>query len=134
MSDDQTKMMSDEELKKAQKMDQIERIIGHVLRIGVGLSAFVIVAGIIAGLFAGETGYRGTTFPKTPSAILSGLILLKPLAILMTGLFLLILTPVLRVAVSIYAFAVEKDYLYVWITTIVLFILVIAMWIGYMGH
>lgn len=127
-------MMSDEELKKARKMDEIERVIGHVLRIGVSLSALVIVAGIVTALFAGETGYRGTTFPTTPSAILSGLILLKPLAILMTGLFLLILTPVLRVVVSIYAFAVEKDYLYVWITSIVLLILVIAMWIGYMGH
>ena len=57
----------------------------------------------------------------------------KPFAIIMLGLFLLILTPVLRVVVSIYAFAVERDTLYVAITTIVLIILVIAMVIGYAG-
>ncbi|EPD11575.1 putative membrane protein [Lacticaseibacillus paracasei subsp. paracasei Lpp48] len=52
----------------------------------------------------------------------------------MTGIFLLILTPVLRVVVSIYAFAVEHDRLYVWITTIVLIILLGAMTIGYLGN
>ncbi|MBA1393641.1 DUF1634 domain-containing protein, partial [Lactobacillus sp. XV13L] len=51
--------------------------------------------------------------------------------ILMLGIFLLILTPVLRVVVSIYAFLKEKDYLYVYITTFVLIILAFAMIAGY---
>ena len=51
----------------------------------------------------------------------------------MFGIFLLILTPVLRVIVSIYAFAKEGDRLYVVITTIVLVILIIGMAIGYRG-
>lgn len=51
----------------------------------------------------------------------------------MLGLFLLILTPVLRVVVSIYAFIKEKDRLYTWITTAVLVILIGAMIIGYLG-
>ncbi len=58
---------------------------------------------------------------------------LKPYAVLMLGLFLLILTPVLRVVVSIYAFIKEKDRLYTWITTAVLVILIGAMIIGYLG-
>ncbi len=52
---------------------------------------------------------------------------------MMLGIFLLILTPVLRVVVSIYAFIKENDKLYAWITTVVLVILVIAMLIGYFG-
>lgn len=51
-------------------------------------------------------------------------------AFIMLGLFCLILTPVLRVVVSIFAFAKEKDYLYVVITLIVLVILVIGMSFG----
>ena len=50
---------------------------------------------------------------------------------MMLGIFLLILTPVLRVVISIYAFAKEKDHLYVWITSIVLVILIISFIIGH---
>ena len=51
----------------------------------------------------------------------------------MTGLFLLILTPVLRVVASIVAFAKEGDKLYVAITTLVLIILIVAMFVGHGG-
>ena len=66
--------------------------------------------------------------------IFQGAMQLKPYAVLMLGIFLLILTPVLRVVVSIYAFAIRKDRLYVAITTIVLIILIIRMTIGYQGN
>ncbi|MFX3618681.1 MAG: DUF1634 domain-containing protein [Sporolactobacillus sp.] len=134
MAEDQSKFISEDELKKAQKMNKIEWIIGQVLRIGVILSAVVILIGIFMILVTGHSGYAGMTYPITPMAILRGLAAFKPYAVLMTGLFLLILTPVLRVVVSIYAFAVEKDHLYVWITTVVLIILLIGMSIGYNGH
>ncbi len=49
---------------------------------------------------------------------------------MMFGLFCLILTPVLRVVVSLFTFLKEKDYLYVGITGIVLIILVISFLIG----
>lgn len=64
-------------------------------------------------------------------SILRGTVQLRPYAVLMTGIFLLILTPVLRVVVSIYAFIKEHDTLYAVITTVVLFILGAAMIIGY---
>lgn len=134
MPKDQSKSISEDELTKAQKMNKIELIIGQVLRIGVILSAIVILVGIIQILITGNSGYVGAAYPTTPISILLGLASFKPFAVLMTGLFLLILTPVLRVIVSIYAFAVEKDYLYVWITTFVLIILLIGMYIGYNGH
>lgn len=50
---------------------------------------------------------------------------------MMAGIFLLILTPVLRVLVSIYAFYKEKDVLYVWITTIVFIILMFGFILGH---
>lgn len=125
--------MTDEEKKRHQEMTEIELVIGHVLRIGVITSAVVIILGLGLALVTGKTGYPAGSFPTTFSAIFQGVAAFKPFAITMLGLFLLILTPVLRVVVSIYAFTKENDRLYVWITTLVLVILVFAMWIGYLG-
>ncbi|AMV60301.1 Hypothetical protein ADU72_1356 [Pediococcus damnosus] len=122
-----------EDTKKMEEMNQIELIIGQVLRIGVIISAAVILIGILLLAVTGKTGYAPNVYPITVKSITAGILALKPFAIMMLGLFLLILTPVLRVAVSIYAFAKEKDHLYVWITTFVLVILLIGMGIGYLG-
>ncbi|BAN73288.1 MULTISPECIES: DUF1634 domain-containing protein [Lacticaseibacillus] len=116
------------------EIDDVEIMIGKVMQVGVILSAVVIVLGLILLIATGSTGYPAGVHPTRVGAILSGTFALKPYAVLMTGIFLLILTPVLRVVVSIYAFAVEHDHLYVWITTAVLIILIGAMTIGYLGN
>lgn len=119
------------EMKK--EIDDIEKIIGKIMQIGVLIAAFVIVVGILDLLITGSTGYPAGIHPHAPGTILQGVMQFKSYAIMMLGIFLLILTPVLRVVVSIYAFIKEKDRLYTWITTIVLIILIIAMVIGYLG-
>ena len=125
-------MQSHEETRK------VEVIIGKILRIGVITSAIVILIGM--GLyFMNGAGYPSTTqggvtfidFPKRFSDIFAGIAAGKSYAVIMLGVFLLILTPVLRVVVSIYAFYKEHDTLYVVITTIVLVILMFAMFMGY---
>lgn len=126
--------MTEEEKKRHAEMNEIELVIGHVLRIGVITAAIVIIFGLVLALITGKTGYPTDSFPTTFTTIFQGVVAFKPFAITMLGLFLLILTPVLRVVVSIYAFAKENDQMYVWITTLVLVILVFAMWIGYHGN
>lgn len=122
--------MNDEQKKK--EMLDIELSIGKALRVGVVLATTVMVIGVILLLInGGATGYAANHVPIRPSEIFAGIGTLKPFAVMMLGLFLLIMTPVLRVIVSIYAFVVEHDYLYVVITTIVLVILIISMLIGY---
>ena len=118
---------------KAKEMHDVEILIGQILRIGVIISALVILFGLILLMLTQTSGYPGNVFPDKPSVILQGVIALKPFAVMMFGIFLLILTPVLRVVVSIYAFAKESDYLYVVITTIVLIILAVSMVVGYFG-
>ncbi|AVK62757.1 DUF1634 domain-containing protein [Lactobacillus sp. CBA3606] len=119
---------------KAAEMRQVERLIGRILRIGVIVSALVIGLGLILMVMRGNGGYPNGIQPTGFRTIFNGVMALKPYAVIMLGLFLLILTPTLRVVVSIYAFAIEKDHLYVWITTLVLVILIIASVIGYLGH
>lgn len=109
---------------------KVELVIGKILRIGVITSAIVILIGI-ALYFMNGSGYTGTDFPRRFSDIFAGLASGKSYAVIMLGVFLLILTPVLRVVVSIYAFYKEHDNLYVIITTIVLVILMFAMFMGY---
>ncbi|KRM21376.1 DUF1634 domain-containing protein [Latilactobacillus graminis] len=116
---------------KKTEMAQIELIIGKILRIGVMVSATILIIGMLLAVIHGGTGYAEYQFPTTLTQIFNGITMLKAGAVIMLGLFCLILTPVLRVVVSIYAFAKEGDYLYVWITVIVLVILMIGMAIGF---
>lgn len=115
----------DDELKK------IELVIGKVLRIGVVTAAVIILLGLLLYLITGESGYAAGHYPVTFQTIFSGIFAEKAFAIIMLGLFVLILTPVLRVVVSIYSFYKEKDWLYVIITFIVLIILIISFFIGH---
>ena len=109
---------------------QVELVIGKILRIGVVTSAIVILIGM-ALYFMGGSGYASGEFPRRFMAIFAGVAAGKSYAVIMLGVFLLILTPVLRVVVSIYAFYKEHDNLYVIMTTIVLVILIFAMFMGY---
>lgn len=112
------------------KIEEMEIIISNFLRIGVAASAIVVFIGLLIFLVTGNSGYSGSYFPTTPSEIFSGLILFKSYAIILTGLIILILTPVFRVGVSILVFIKEKDSLYVKITSAVFIILIISFVLG----
>lgn len=115
-----------------QEMNEIELIIGKILRIGVIISIAIMIIGLLMlTIKGGNGGYSNNHFPTSFVAIGKGLLALKPDAVLMLGVFFLILTPVLRVIVSIYAFFKEHDYLYTYITVFVLIILIGAMIAGY---
>ena len=116
-----------------EKMLDIELRIGKILRAGVIISSAVIILGLLMFIISGHSGYSGSVYPHKVNEIIQGLIQLKPFAWLMTGLFLLILTPVLRVVASIFAFIQERDRMYVIITTIVLLILIVAIAVGHGG-
>jgi len=125
-----------EKMTKATKeeMQEIELIIGKILRVGVFISVSIMIVGLLIFLITGNSGYSGDYFPTEIKEILAGIPEFHAFAWLMLGLFCLILTPVLRVAISIYAFAKEHDRLYVYITILVLLILAFAVFIGHAGE
>ncbi|AEY66155.1 DUF1634 domain-containing protein [Clostridium sp. BNL1100] len=112
------------------KIEGAEIFISKILRIGVIASAIVIGFGLILLIATGKSGYPGSSFPMSPVDIFSGLAVLKPYAVILTGLLILIITPVFRVGISIFTFLKEKDYMYVIITTIVFVILIISFLLG----
>jgi uncharacterized membrane protein len=115
---------------KKNNPDELELIISKALTIGVLLSAAIMLLGLVMFLITGNSGYAGNIYPTNPLLIFKGAAALKPYAVILTGLFILILTPVMRVGVSVIAFLKEKDYTYVIITALVFTILIISFLIG----
>jgi uncharacterized membrane protein len=110
-----------------------ELVISHVLRGGVLLSAVIITAGVILFYLRDAQSAHGLLdhpYPHSLADVMSGLMLGNPIAIIALGLLLLLSTPVVRVAVSIFAFAVERDWRYVMITSLVLAILIASFLLG----
>ncbi|MBA9083590.1 putative membrane protein [Fontibacillus solani] len=112
---------------------EVELVISKMLRIGVLIAGAVIVIGLLQYLITGESGYPGDTFPTTFGGIFEGMFQLKAMAVIETGLLLLILTPVFRVFVSLFVFWAEKDYRFVGITAVVLIILIVSFLLGKVG-
>lgn len=113
---------------------RIENIVGNLLRVGVLLSAVVVLSGGI--LYLIQSGhapadyriFRGEpTDLKRVSGILRDALAMNSRGVIQLGLLLLIATPVARVAFSIFGFIEEKDRLYVVFTVIVLLILLYSL-------
>lgn len=108
--------------------------IGMLLQIGVFSSAVVVLIGAVLYLVqqgSSVTNYR--TFHGAPESlntlggIFRGALHAHPLAIIQLGLLMLIATPVARVVFSVFAFLIERDYLYVVISAIVLAVLMYSL-------
>jgi uncharacterized membrane protein len=108
----------------------MELILGNLLRWGVLLSAAVVFAGACVYLsrHAHETAdyhvFRGEpsefrTIPGVIQSVRNG----RGRGLIQLGLLLLIATPIARVSFSIVGFSIERDYLYVSFTVIVLLVL-----------
>lgn len=124
----------------------LEIAVSIVLRAGVILSSLLIAAGTavvlatpssrssarraIPQLRRGALAPTALRTPHTLAAVFSGVGRGHGLAIVMLGLLLLIATPVLRVMVSVVAFALERDRRFVLITGAVLCVLIGSFAIG----
>ena len=119
---------------RAHHRQKVELFIGMLLRVGVIVAASVAAVGgiwflIVHGgevphyaAFHGEPG-----FLRSLPGVVQGVVALRSEAVVQLGLLLLIAVPILRVAVSVIAFALERDWLYVVVTALVLAILVFSL-------
>ncbi len=113
--------------------------IGKVLRYGVVLSSAVLAVGLALALSIAPAGApeslqgalaRGFGGPTlSPSVLITGLAAGNPISILQLGTLILFATPTARVAASVLLFLREKDLLYVGITTLVLAMLLLAVFL-----
>lgn len=112
----------------------VELAIGTLLRAGVLLSVAIVLLGEIMLLVRqGAARPEYAIFHGEPAslrsfrAILATAFSFQGSGIIQLGLVVLIATPVARVAFSVVAFAVEHDWLYVFITLIVLSVLLFSL-------
>jgi uncharacterized membrane protein len=119
--------------------ERVEGFIGNLLRIGVTVSALVVLSGGI--LYLLRDGRQAapdlhTFVPeelRSPFAIIRESAQLHSLALIMLGLLLLIATPVTRVVFAVAAFALQRDTMYVRFTLIVLAVLLYSLLSGYLS-
>ncbi len=123
------------------RVHKVEILISNLLRTGVIVSLCVVMLGMIL-TFVHHPEYRnsadqlakltepGAAFPHSLKEVFAGLTEFQGRAVVMLGLAFLIATPVLRVAISIFAFRYQHDRTYVLITTAVLILLLASFFLG----
>lgn len=116
-----------------------QTIIGNLLRYGVWIALSVaFIGGIIYLMHHGSDIEDYSVFKENDrnifeviTAICNGVTQGNGESIIFFGVILLFLTPVLRVLLSLFAFLLEKDYMYVVITLIVIFIILVSVSLGF---
>jgi uncharacterized membrane protein len=115
----------------------VQQLIGRLLQFGVLLAAGVVVVGAAllllqhGGAPVSYSVFRGEPEQlRSIGGILSGAIALDSRAIVQLGLVLLIATPVVRVALMLATFMLQRDRTYVWISALVLALLLYGLLFG----
>ena len=113
---------------------EIEQVIGRLLQVGVLLASAVVLVGgaLLLIRHGGEPSalsvFRGAaSHLRSVTGAFRGLLEGNPRAIVQFGIVLLIATPVARVALTLVAFAVQRDRLYVGLTSLVLALLLYGL-------
>ena len=112
----------------------IEVFIGNLLRVCVLLTVAIVLLGavmLLPGAYMTVPTYAKflsePAYLRSVTSIVGAAFRGDARGILQAGMLLLILTPILRVAVSVVAFLFEKDYLYVALTVFVLGLLMFSL-------
>lgn len=112
--------------------------ISHVLRAGVLTAGAIIALGLLFLLVEGPgpddptslhdlQARGGRALAVHPSAVLSGALHGHATAIIQIGVLALILTPVVRVGMTIALFTLQRDRIFVLVTTVVFAILIVGL-------
>jgi len=123
--------MSDERAPaRARADDEMDQLLGNLLRYGVMLAALIGAIGGVLFLMqhGGATADHRVFHGEPPelrsvSAIVAGALHGRSASVIQLGLLFLIATPIARVLMSLFAFVRQRDWLYVLVTGVVLTVL-----------
>lgn len=116
-------------------MKDIKQLIGNTLRIGVFTACFIALVGGIIYLWKHGADpmpdYSYFSYSEahpeeytTLGGIWAGLLDMNAYSWIQAGVIALLLTPILRVTLSLFDFLRERDWLYAFITSVVLAIII----------
>ncbi|OCA79046.1 hypothetical protein BBH99_06610 [Chryseobacterium contaminans] len=116
----------------------LNRSVGNLLRLGVILSVATSLIGFIKLFTEGfemPSKYTslvvGTSSEKIWSHFWNSLCKGEGMAIIQLGILILILTPLMRIIFALIGYLKEKDYVYVFISSVVLAIMAVSFFAGY---
>jgi uncharacterized membrane protein len=126
-------------------VERVEWLVSRMLRVGVSISMIILLLGVCSffvhhprDLFRSDVLDKLVSpqaqFPHTVTAVVRQLDHFQAPAVIAIGLLVLIATPVMRVAVSIIGFSLERDWVYVCLTVFVLLVLLASFWVGNTGE
>jgi uncharacterized membrane protein len=114
--------------------EDVDRILGRVLQVGVALSAAIVLCGAVIYLTKrldvapDYRVFRGEPIDlRSVSGILADARAWSGRGLIQLGLLVLIATPIARVVFSVIGFTRQRDWLYVAITAIVLALLTFSV-------
>ena len=119
---------------------KLEHVLGHLLRTGVLIAAFAVAIGAI--FFLVHHGMEQPHFSlfqgqppelRSVGAIAAAASRLDALAVIQFGLLLLIATPIARVVFSLVGFFLQRDWMYIAVTAMVLTLLLFGLFSGGSG-
>ena len=113
---------------------KVEQLVGRLLQVGVLIATVVVLIGgaMLVATHGGNVAdfhvFRGESSTlRSVSAAIRGAFTLDPRGLVQLGLVLLIATPVARVALTLVAFLIQRDRLYVVLTAVVLILLLVGL-------
>lgn len=123
------------------RVRKVELVISTLLRVGVVTSLILVSIGFVVmflqhpqSLLSSDQLSLLTSmhaeFPHTIADVFHGVAQFQGQAIIAIGLLTLIATPVMRVAVAIFAFIFQDDMIFTVITTVVLLLLFLSFFLG----
>ncbi len=109
------------------EVEDINRLLYHVLRLGIVISVGLIAFAFLLSLTGGDPL---PTSPIPARGLVDELLRSTPGGYLSLGVVVLIVTPVARVLLSLVSFAEERDRPYVIVTAVVLMNLLLGLLLG----
>lgn len=121
-----------------EQKNKMNTLIGNTLRTGVFLACIVTLLGGIFYLVNSSGNplpdysefHKGADAYTTFEGIFKGAAAFSSQEWMQLGVVLLMLTPIVRVILSLFDFAIQRDWLYVCITAIVLIVIIVNSLVG----
>lgn len=117
-------------------LSPVNRWLANVMVAGVSVSALLCGAGLMIALGRGDARvslkpFTGVTEGLTsPGGVLAAAMRLEASGLMALGVLVLIATPVIRVAFALASFVIERDRVYIVVTSIVLGLLACGLFFG----
>jgi len=116
-------------------MVDLNKAMYDVLMGGMLLSSATYVLGIVLFLHQNQNPLQASVVHyQSLTEFMAAISTLRAAAVLTLATVFLIATPITRVLISIFVFALNRNPKYVIITTIVFLILIASILLGYFGH